>query len=323
VQPVLLYYDVLQYQPSTLERLARHFALRRLPHPGADTDEALQSVEVVMAPLGYPFDRAKIERCRTLRVIASATVTVPHIDVAYARSQGIEVCWLGDEADLLATLTPTAEVAWGLVVSVTRMIPAAHRAACDGRWGGRPFGQRTPRMLSAMTLGIVGLGRLGRMVASYGAAFGMPVSYYSPSSTDPAYAPCATLAELAERSDIVSVHARHTPDTERLIDRAFIRAMRPGSFLINTARGELVDEGALLEALEDGHLAGAGLDVLAGEYEPGFRERLPDHPLVRYAQTHDNLVLTPHYGGATVDAWGKIEERTADLLLEAIERSAC
>lgn len=314
----LLYYDVLRYEPATLEALEQYFDVVRLPHPDADTDAVLESAEVALAPLGFPFGREKIDRSPALKVIASSTLTVPHIDIEYARSRGIEVCWLGAETELLATITPTAELAWGLVIAVTRRIPWAHRAACEGRWGGRPFGRRTPRMLSAMTLGIVGLGRLGRMVASYGAAFGMRVCYYSPSSAHPAYERCATLAELARRADVVSIHARHTPETEGLIDRTFIRAMPRGSFLINTARGKLIDEGELLEALEDGHIAGAGLDVLAEEYEPNFRERLADHPLVRYARTHDNLILTPHYGGATVDAWRRIETRTVEMIVNAV-----
>ena len=94
--------------------------------------------------------------------------------------------------------------------------------------------------------------------------------------------------------------------------------MRRGSCLVNTARGELVDEDALLEALGSGRLAGAALDVLAGEFAPGFRDRLTDHPLVMYARTHENLMITPHYGGSTRDSWETLESRIIDLILAAL-----
>jgi D-3-phosphoglycerate dehydrogenase len=314
----LLYYDILQYQDATLKLIEKNFDVKNLPDPNHDTDEVLKSVEVAMAPLGFEFDRGKIDRCPNLKMIASSTLSVPHIDVEYANSRGIKVCYLGDQNELLKTITPTAELAWGLVIAVTRKIPWAHRAVCNGEWNGRFFGSQTPRMLSAMTLGIVGLGRLGSLVASYGKAFGMKVYYYSPSSRNSAYERCQTLEELARCSDIVSVHAQHKPETEGLINNKFMVAMKPGSFIINTSKGELIDENALLNSLESGHLGGASLDVLAGEYEQNFKSKLNKNPLVKYARTHDNLILTPHYGGATVDAWIKTESRTIDLILEAV-----
>ena len=321
MKPVLLYYDVLRYRPSTLATLDEHFQLVRIPDPRHDTDELLAEVEVATAPRGHAFDRRKIDRCPRLRVIASSTVSVPHVDVTYAELRGVRVCSLEGEREIVASITATAELAWGLLIALSRRIPWAHHAAVEGRWGGRPWGRRTPRMLSAMSLGIVGLGRLGRLVAEYGAAFGMRVRYYSPRSVDPVYERCSTLVDLARSVDVVSLHAKHTGETEGMIGREFLWAMRPGALLVNTARGELVDEGALLEALESGHLGGAALDVLAGEYEPDFQARLAEHPLVRYARTHDNLILTPHYAGATVDAWRRAEGRTVDLILRSMGAS--
>ena len=314
----ILCYDILQYQPSILELIKENFDVKKLPDPNHDTDEVLKSVEVAMAPLGISFNRKKIDRCTNLEIIASSTLCVPHIDIEYAHSKGIRVCYLGNEKDFLETITPTAELAWGLIMAVTRRVPWAYKAACSGKWEGRSFGIQTPRMLSNMSLGIVGLGRLGSMVASYGEAFGMKVYYYSPSSRNSAYERCQTLKELAESSDIVSIHAHHTPETERLINVEFFQAMRPGSFIVNTSRGELIDEIALLDALKSGHLGGAALDVLSGELEIDFCDKLKDNPLVSYAKSHDNLIITPHYGGATVDARMKTETKTIDLVLEAL-----
>ncbi|MEW6386710.1 MAG: D-isomer specific 2-hydroxyacid dehydrogenase family protein [Thermodesulfobacteriota bacterium] len=317
-KPRLLYYEIMRYHDQALAKLHQHFEVAALPDPGHDTAALLAWAEVIMAPLGFPVDRQKMDCCPELKVIASSTLSVPHIDLDYAAARGLRVVHLGREQEFLKTITPTAELTWGLVLALTRHIPWASKAALAGQWGGRPWGRKTPRMLSNMSLGVVGLGRLGALVASYGQAFGMPVYYWSRNSRNDAYTRCSSLPELARAADIVSVHVHHTPETGGLIDRAFFQAMRPGSYFINTARGEVVDEEALLAALESGHLAGAALDVLAGEFQPDFPERLARSPLVAYARQHDNLIITPHYAGATQDAWSGTQVRTIELILASL-----
>ena len=313
----LLYYDILQYHPSVLERMHEKFEVVSLADPRHDTDDVLAEIDVVLAPLGFPFDKAKIDRCPNLKIIASSTLRVPHIDVEYAAKKRIEVCWLSDEhKEFLNTITPTAELTWGLIIAITRKIPWAHSDVCNGKWEGRSFGRQTPQMLSNMSLGIVGLGRLGSLVASYGKEFGMDVYYFSPKSQNPGYKRCNTLLDLAGVSDVVSIHAHHTPATERMIGAEFLSAMKPGSYLVNTARGAILDENALLKALESGHIAGAALDVLADEYKPEFRTDLKNSPLVKYAKEHGNLIITPHYAGGTVDAWLKTQNKTIELVIE-------
>jgi D-3-phosphoglycerate dehydrogenase len=314
----LLYYEILNYQGSVLKLMRDNFEVITLPDPDHDTDEVLHAIEVTMAPLGFQFDRMKIDRCPSLKIIASSTISVPHIDVEYAVSKGIKIVSLSGQKEFLETITSTAELTWGLLIALVRRIPSAHKAVCAYQWNGRQFGHRTPHMLSQMILGIVGLGRLGSIVASYGRSFGMKVYYYSPSSRDPSYKQCSTLSELAQCSDIVSVHAHHTSATEKIIDKTFIQAMKPGSFIVNTARGALIDESALLEGLESGHLGGAVLDVLADEYQSDFKVRLNESPLIKYARVHDNLIITPHYAGATVDAWIKTQTRTIQLVCETL-----
>lgn len=308
-KPRLLYYEILNYQDSVLKLMHDNFEVIALPDPNHDNDDMLRTIEIAMAPLAYEFGKDKINHCPNLKLIASSTLSIPHIDMVYAESKGIKVCSLADEKEFLYSVTPTAELTWGLIIALTRRIPWAHKSVCSGGWYGRYFGRKTPRMLSKMTLGILGLGRLGSMTASYGTAFGMKVYYFSPNSRNKAYERCETLEELAMVSDVLSVHAHLTPSTEKIIDRAFIQSMRAGSFIVNNARGALIDESALLEALEAGHLAGAALDVLSDEYQPSFKYNLKDNPLVKYAVEHDNLLITPHYAGATVDAWEKTQMR--------------
>ena len=318
-KPVLLYYDVLKFQEDNLEYIEKNFELLRLPDPQYDTDEILKRAKVIFAPMGYVLDKRKIDRCRNLQVIGTPTTGEVHIDVDYAKQKQISICSLKDQQAFLSSITPSAELAWGLVLAVTRRIPGVFDSVCEGKWIGREFGRQTPRMLSTMTLGVVGFGRLGSMVARYGSAFKMNVVYYDPFISDDEHTRCNDLYDLARISDIVSVHVHLTKDTERLIGKKFLQSMPGGSFIINTARGGIVDEDALLDALKTGHLAGAGLDMLAGEHLPGFKEQLNEHPLVEYAVNHDNLIITPKIGGCTIDAWGKTERHIVDLIIEELK----
>lgn len=320
-KPVALYYNKLQYQPQNLERLRREFELIELPNPSYDTDDVLRRTEVLFAPLGYHVDKIKIDRCPNLKVIASNTTGHPHIDVEYAWSRGIEVACLKYAKKFLQAITPTAELTMGLIIALTRNIIPAHLNVLNGVWNRRPFGAQA--MLSSMSLGIVGLGRLGSMVARYAKVFGMKVSYCDPYVTE---APNGVkrfdnLKELVARSDVVSIHVPHEAETEGIFSTEIFASFKQGAYLVNTARGELMDWDALLNSLQSGHLAGAALDVFEGEFEPTFAEVFPLHPLLNYARKNDNLILTPHIGGSTRDAWLKTESYTIDMVIDYLDGS--
>jgi D-3-phosphoglycerate dehydrogenase len=159
-----------------------------------------------------------------------------------------------------------------------------------------------------MRLGIVGLGRLGRKVAAIARAIGMEVAFYDPGKEGS----LGSLKELAERSDVLSLHAPGNEQTRGLVDRRVLEALPEGAVLVNTARGELLDTEALLELMDCGHIAAAALDTIDGEYFPGFTDHWQDHPVAVYARSHDNLILTPHIGGSTFDAWTETERRVIE-----------
>jgi len=314
-KPVALYYSILRYQPENRRRLDELFTVIELKDPSEDSGETLARAEVLFAPLGFQVDRKKIDEAKRLRVIASNTTGHPHIDVEYANSKGIAVACLKFAPEFLKTVTSTAELTWGLIVALTRNVVPAHRAALKGQWDRRPFG--APGMLSRMSLGVAGLGRLGSRVAGYGLAFGMRVRYFdrSEKSPDPRIERAETLEELVSASDVVTIHIPHEYETERMFDREVFARFKPGAYLVNTARGELLDWSALLDALKSGHLAGAALDVFEGEFAPGFAGTFSDHPFLEYARNHDNVILTPHIGGSTVDAWRMTEAHTIDMVV--------
>jgi len=302
---------MLRYQPENLAFLREHFRLIELENPGEDREEVLHEVDLCFAPLGYYFSAGKMDNCPRLKAIATNTTGVPHIDMDAARVRGIKVFSLQEETEFLSTITPTAEHTIGLLLALLRRSPWAHNAVLAGEWNRRPFG--APRMLSRLSLGLIGCGRLGSMAGRYGLAFGMEVAFYDPYLPVPpmGMARCNTLEELVSSADVVSLHVHANAATHKMINRDLFLKFKPGSYLVNTARGELVDEAALLEMLTNGRLAGAALDVLDGEFTPGFQ--VAAHPLAAYARDHDNLLLTPHIGGSTVDAWRETEKRVIDL----------
>ena len=319
-KPLIVYYDIQDFQKSSLNYLMRHIDLIVLKDPTDSAAHELSKVNALFAPMGFIYDNARLEKYPNLCAIGTPTTGILHIDEAYAKAKNIKICSLRDQQKFLKTITPTAELAWGMIICLVRHIPQAFASVCDGNWDGKYFGKKTPRMFSEMSLGIVGLGRLGSLVARYGKAFGMNVHYYDPYVQNDNYMRCLSLQELAEKSDVVSIHVHSTPETEKFIGYEFFHSMPEGSFFINTARGNILDENALLEALEQGHLGGAALDTLTGEHLPGFSDTLADHPLMRYANGNDNLLLTPHYGGCTKDAWEMTERHIIDMMLDELKQ---
>jgi phosphoglycerate dehydrogenase-like enzyme len=243
----------------------------------ADLDSLVQRLkdfEIIVAMRERtPFPRARLERLPNLRLLVTTGMGNAVIDTEAARELGITVAGTG------GTPTHTAELAWGLILALARHIPAEDRAIRDGGW------QHTVGLeLAGLTLGVIGLGRLGSQVARIGEAFGMEVIAWSQNLDTP-----LTKEELLRRSDIVTVHVRLSERTRGLIGAAELALMKPTALLINTSRGPIVDEVALVAALQDGTIAGAGLDVY--DVEP-----LPlEHPL----RSAPNTVLTPHVGYVT------------------------
>ncbi|MGH9103165.1 MAG: D-2-hydroxyacid dehydrogenase family protein [Acidimicrobiales bacterium] len=231
-----------------------------------------------------PLPRAVIASLGGLRLIVTTGMRNAAIDLQAAADHGVVVC--GTEA----VAWPTVELTWGLILSLARCIPGEAASVASGGWQ-RSVGSD----LHGKTLGILGLGRLGGRVASVGRAFGMEPVAWSPHLDSERAASQAVTAlskeELFARSDVLSIHMVLAESTRGLVGEAELAAMRPGAYLVNTSRGPLVDQGALIRALEAGRIAGAGLDVFDEEPLP------PGHPLLRAPRT----VLTPHLGYVSAD----------------------
>ncbi len=275
-------------------------------------DERIGQAEALLAGLELTLDKPLLDRAPRLRVIASRTTQLRHVDLEEARRRGIAVLFVEPDAPALLETTSTAEEAFALLLAVVRNLPWAFDSVKEGRWERRRY---SGHELRGKTLGLVGFGRLGRMVAGYGRAFGMRVLAHDPyvDVAEPGVE-AVSLEALLRETDAVSVHCTFSEETRGLLGERELRTMKPTAVLVNTARGEIVDEAALLLALEDGRLAGAALDTLAGEDPRGAH--LERNPLVEYARRHENLIVLPHLGGATFEATERTQLYIARRLAE-------
>lgn len=268
--------------------LADRVDVRVLREHLTDRDALVAAVEdceiLVVMRERTPLDAELLKRLPRLRLVVTSGMRNASIDLAAAAALGITVCGTASSSE------PPAELTWALILGLARHVPAEARAVREGG----PWQSTVGTDLSGRTLGLVGLGKIGGRVARVGLAFGMEVVAWSPNLTDEraaehGVARAAEKRELLERSDFVSLHMVLSERTRNLIGETELRAMRPSSYLINTSRAGLVDEAALLDALREGRIAGAGLDVFPTEPLPA------DDPL----RSLPNVLALPHLGYVT------------------------
>ncbi len=253
--------------------------------------------DIIMVQLGLNIYKDVLDRAPNLKVIATSTTGLDHVDVAYAKEKGIAVISLRGEDAFLRTITGTAELAFGILIDLARRSPWAFDSVKSFAWDRDLFRGHN---MSGMTLGIVGLGRLGSLMAKYGKAFNMNVIYVDPNVADPEYKK-VSLDEVLRESDAISIHVHLKEDTENMFNAETIARMKPTAYLINTSRGKIVNEEALLLALQNKKITGYGTDVLAGELDFNGTT-FSGYPLVEYAKMHENVVILPHIGGMTVES---------------------
>lgn len=284
-----------------LDRLAVAWEIQTAPDLWQAPTELLAAVRKVRALVVRNQTQVTdqlIAAATRLEIIARAGVGLDNIDLSAATAAGVVVT-----ATPAANALSVAELTLGLLLSLARSIPAADADTKRAGWRRQYF---TGTELSGKTLGLIGFGRVGQIVARRAAAFDMQVLAYDPSAA--ALEAVALqhrvrlcpLAELLAAADYVSLHLPLSDQTRRLVDAEVLRQMKPGAALVNTARGEIVDEVALLMALESGRLRGAALDVRIAE--PPTRGRLENVP---------NVILTPHIGAFTHEAQDRVTSEVA------------
>ncbi len=279
-------------------------------HSGPPLTEAdglirfLATAEGAVTLLDNPVTDEVLAACPALRVVGNCAVGYDNIDVAAAARRGV---WVTNTPDVLTEAT--ADLTWALILAVTRRVVEADAFLRAGRFSGWRLDLLLGSGLQDRTLGVVGFGRIGRAVARRGLAFGMRVvcSTRGTAREVAREVECLPLDRLLEESAVVSLHLPLSPETRHLMDGDRLARMRPGAFLVNTSRGPIVDEAALVAALESGRLAGAGLDVF--EHEPSVHPGLIGRP---------DVVLLPHLGSATAETRAAMAELAARNVVEVL-----
>ncbi len=292
---------------EALARLARACDLEVWPGPAAPSPEqlrdALRQHEGLLCLLTDRVDRALLAAAPLLRAIASCSVGLDHVDLAAASERGIQV---GHTPGVLAETT--ADLGFALLLATARRVVEADRFVRAGTWRSWEPDLLLGRDVHGASLGLVGLGAIGQAMARRAAGFGMRVRGWSRSGRAAVGVEAASLDEILATSDFLSIHVALAAETRGLIGRSELGRTKPGAILVNTARGGIVDEAALVDALHSGRLAAAALDVF--EREP----LALDSPLLGAP----NLLLTPHVGSASVATRARMAELSVDNLLAGL-----
>jgi glyoxylate reductase len=284
---------------DALERLAAQHDIEvwpdDMPPPREDLLAGVAEAEGLLSMLVDKVDAELLDAAPNLRAVANYAIGFDNIDLEATAARDVQV---GNTPDVLTDAT--ADLAWALMLAVARRVVEASQDARGGRWRTwEPQGWIGADVHGA-TLAVVGAGRIGQAVAKRASGFDMEVLMLDLGDD---------LHSALERADFISIHTPLTPETHHLIDADALARTKPTAILVNTARGPIVDQDALADALRDGRLAGAGLDVTDPEPLP------PDHPLY----TTPNLLVVPHIGSATTTARAAMADRAVDNLLAALD----
>lgn len=297
-----------EFPLAALDGLRR---LGRVHLAGEDFDPL--SIEVIFVRLAERLDARLTQRYPRLRFIVSPTTGLNHIDQAHFASCGVEILSLRGRTAFLDGIRATAEHTVALVLSLLRRVPQAARHTRAGGWDRYPF---KGTELHGRRVLLLGYGRIGRQMAPLYAAFGCHVRAHD---VDPAKVPKHLQCEypaVLEQTDLLSIHVNLSEHTVGLVDHVMLSRLPPHALVVNTARGEVLDQAALLQMLNEGRLAGAALDVLHGEPTPFDVESAA---LVK-AIDEGRLLLTPHIGGFTQESLDKVEIHMAEVLSERLRQ---
>ncbi len=296
---------------GALDRLSARHVVRERPGgaalAGRDLAGFVGAADALICLLADRVGGELFDACPRLAVVANYAVGVNNIDLAAARAAGV---WVTNTPDVLTDAT--ADLAWSLILAVARRVVEGDRLVRSGGFSGWKPDLLLGMGLQGKTLGIVGMGRIGRAVARRAAGFGMRVCYHTREELSPEEAAGAErvddLDSLLARANVLSLHCPLTPETRRLLDARRLGLLPRGAVVVNTSRGEVVDEAALAEALASGRVAGAGLDVY--EREPAVAPALLGR---------GDVVLLPHLGSATVEARTAMADLAVDNVLAVLE----
>ncbi len=267
-------------------------------------EKRIPEFDAIIVRIETRLDSELLSKAKRLKVIGSTTTGMDHIDESYAKSHGISII------NLHGTHTiPTAEHALALMLSLSRKIPWAHAALSRGEWKRYKY---IGMQLNGRTLGVIGLGRIGKQVAEYAKALGMHIIAYDPYVKSEEIK-MVSLDTILKEADVITIHSALLDETRGMIGAKEFAMMKKNAILVNTARGEIIDQHALADALSKGIIAGAAVDVFP-------KEPMEESNVLRaYAKKHKNLIITPHISASTDTAVMSAGIEIATKVAEALK----
>tara|TARA_Y100001935_G_scaffold254549_1_gene263956 strand:+ start:12962 stop:13915 length:954 start_codon:yes stop_codon:yes gene_type:complete len=276
----------------------------------------LENYDALIVRLSHKIDKQIIDAGRNLKVISSATTGLDHIDLKYAHEKNIKVLSLQGEYKFLNEVHATAEHTWALILALTRKICSSYESVKNNQWDRDNY---KGTELKNSTLGIVGFGRIGKKISNYAIAFGMNVVVFNDKkiASNNKIIQERSLSRLLKKSDVLSIHVPLSDTTRNMFSMPQFKMMKKNSIIINTSRGEIINEIDLINAIKNKIIHGAALDVIHNESK--FMSNI-NSEIIDFAKTNDRVVITPHIGGATYESMEKTEIFMANKLLEYFKK---
>ncbi len=310
----ILITEPVDFSEVAIQRLEKIGTVDKGPVTKEELEERISEYDLLFVRLQYILDKELLSKATNLKYILTATTGLNHVDQEYCKAHNIQIFCLKGEDGFLGTIPSTAEHTWALLMSLIRKIPASFDSVKQGNWNRNLFKSHN---LNALTIGLYGYGRVGKQVAKMAKAFNMNVLAYDLNSNqyDEQVQVVSSKEELFAQSHIISVHINYELENHHLINKSLLDNISHSIYLINTSRGELINENDFLEKLEEGHIKGAAVDVIDGELTKEKREA---SPLLQYSMKSDNLIITPHIAGATYESMWLTENFVTNKFLSKI-----
>lgn len=301
------------FPPSAIQLLEQHGTVIAEKVVPSQLREVLDKCDVLLFRLGLKITSDYLSSSQKCKLLATPVTGLDHIDLVTCKKFGIHCISLKGEYEFLKEIRATSEFTFAVLFALIRnLIPAVHSVQ-QGKFDRNAF---QGYELYGKTFGIIGYGRIGRQVAKYATSFGMKVLACDNNSflnTDHDKIEIVSLDDLLDQSDFVSIHVDANESNTNLVNSSFLSKMKKTAFLVNTSRGSVIDELALIQALKEKQIQGAALDVIQGEPFVDFNREI-----FSYQKKHSNLLITPHLGGYTHESLEKAEKFIANKIIEYI-----